>query len=299
MKKKTKHPGKILKMNMKKSGINSRALSDKLEVEKQVIDKILYENGSIDGEMALRLGHYFRDSGEYWINLQKQYELKVAEESIGSKVAKLPSTGKSENRHSNIGWLEEALQGLAFWIGYNRAFYFGYHLHEGALVASARSLIQANMPSDLILYSEWHYKLLVPEKNEDRLNDTKDNNRADFVICSKPRFKIGRECNISNFVQFVFEVKRGTVDNSHFDKDILRLKCYLSASDNDSRAFLLVISEKHRPSKFVNEGDGKAIMGKQCIEDEVCYKVRRVLKAAHSFEKKRSLLSDSITPPAM
>lgn len=274
---------------MERSGINSQFLSDELEVKKQVIDKILDGNGSIDGEMALRLGHYFRDSGEYWINLQKQYELKVAEKSIGSKVAKLPSIGKSENRHSkHIGWLEKALQGLAFWIGYNRAFYFGYHLHEGALVASARSLIQANMPSDLVLYSEWHYKLLVPGKNEDRLNDTKDNNtRADFVICSKPRFKIDREDNISNFVQFVFEVKRGTVDDSHFDKDILRLKRYLSASDNDSRAFLLVISEEHRPSKFVNERDGKAIMGKQYIEETgIYYKIHRVLKAAHSFEKK-------------
>ena len=40
-------------------------------------------------------------------------------------------------------WLENALQGLAFWIGHRHSLFNGYPLVEGALVAEACNLIQA------------------------------------------------------------------------------------------------------------------------------------------------------------
>jgi hypothetical protein len=59
-------------------------------------------------------------------------------------------------------WLEHALQGLAFWIGHRHSFFNSYHLTEGALVAEACNLIQANLPKhQLTLLPECMYKNLV------------------------------------------------------------------------------------------------------------------------------------------
>ena len=41
-------------------------------------------------DTALRLGRFFGTSGEFWLNLQKLYELRVAEQRNGAKIARLP-----------------------------------------------------------------------------------------------------------------------------------------------------------------------------------------------------------------
>jgi hypothetical protein len=58
-------------------------------------------------------------------------------------------------------WLEHALQGLAFWIGHRHSLFRDYPLSEGALVAEACNLIQANLPRELVLMPECVYKNLV------------------------------------------------------------------------------------------------------------------------------------------
>ncbi len=45
---------------------------------------------SITADTALRLGHWFGISPEFWLNLQKLYELRVARAEIGERVKKLP-----------------------------------------------------------------------------------------------------------------------------------------------------------------------------------------------------------------
>jgi plasmid maintenance system antidote protein VapI len=40
--------------------------------------------------MALRLGHFFGTSAEFWLNLQKIYELRIAERESGSRIKELP-----------------------------------------------------------------------------------------------------------------------------------------------------------------------------------------------------------------
>jgi plasmid maintenance system antidote protein VapI len=37
-----------------------------------------------------RLGHWFSTSAEFWLNLQKLYELRLAREEVGDHVEKLP-----------------------------------------------------------------------------------------------------------------------------------------------------------------------------------------------------------------
>ena len=41
-------------------------------------------------DTALRLGHWFGTSPEFWLNLQKLYELRLAREEVGERVDRLP-----------------------------------------------------------------------------------------------------------------------------------------------------------------------------------------------------------------
>jgi plasmid maintenance system antidote protein VapI len=51
---------------------------------------ILNGQRAITGDTALRLGHFFGTSAEFWLNLQKIYELRVAERKIGADIRNLP-----------------------------------------------------------------------------------------------------------------------------------------------------------------------------------------------------------------
>jgi len=44
----------------------------------------------VTADTALRVGHWFRTSAEFWLNLQKLYELRQAQSEIGSGLEKLP-----------------------------------------------------------------------------------------------------------------------------------------------------------------------------------------------------------------
>jgi len=43
----------------------------------------------ITGDTALRLGHYFGSSPQFWLHLQAIYELRIAEAAVGRKVQAL------------------------------------------------------------------------------------------------------------------------------------------------------------------------------------------------------------------
>jgi hypothetical protein len=54
-----------------------------------------YRNHS---DTALRLGHWFGTSPEFWLNLQKHYELRLAREAVGDRIKKLPKLGAARVR---------------------------------------------------------------------------------------------------------------------------------------------------------------------------------------------------------
>lgn len=86
-------------------------------------------------------------------------------------------------------WLEHALQGIAFWIGHRHSLFKDYPLPEGALVAEACNLIQANLPADLILMPELMYKNLVSTSSRPQ---NFGQERADLVLCAIAAKNIGR-----------------------------------------------------------------------------------------------------------
>ena len=66
-------------------------LARRIEVPVNRITQILNGQRAVTGDTALRLGRFFGTSGEFWLNLQKLYELRLAERDHGDEIGRLPS----------------------------------------------------------------------------------------------------------------------------------------------------------------------------------------------------------------
>ncbi len=75
------HPGEILKEEyMVPLNLSSTALAKKLDVTAARINDIVLERRGITADTALRLARFFGGDAESWLNLQHQYDLKIAYE---------------------------------------------------------------------------------------------------------------------------------------------------------------------------------------------------------------------------
>jgi addiction module HigA family antidote len=81
------HPGEILKEELAARGLSANRLSLDLAVPPGRIVKILNHKRAITPETALRLGRYFGNAPQFWMNLQVQYDLAVAEREHGAEIA--------------------------------------------------------------------------------------------------------------------------------------------------------------------------------------------------------------------
>ena len=91
------HPGEHLAEQLEELKMSAAELARNLKVPTNRITEILNGRRAITGDTALRLGHFFRTSPEFWLNLQKIYELRLAEDKCGVMIKDLPTlseTGK-------------------------------------------------------------------------------------------------------------------------------------------------------------------------------------------------------------
>jgi addiction module HigA family antidote len=84
------HPGEHLAAELKTLGMSAAALSREIGVPVNRVTAIINGERAITADTALRLGHWFGTSPEFWLNLQKLYELRIAREDVGAQVDKLP-----------------------------------------------------------------------------------------------------------------------------------------------------------------------------------------------------------------
>lgn len=82
------HPGEILSEELKELGMSARALADALAVPTARVNAILEGRQGITADTALRLSHYLGTTPQFWLNLQKNFELRVAEIQSGNDIAK-------------------------------------------------------------------------------------------------------------------------------------------------------------------------------------------------------------------
>ena len=80
------HPGEHLRDELEELGLSARALASALGVPVNRITQILREERGVTADTALRLGRYFGTSADFWLNLQKLYELRSAERTSGEEI---------------------------------------------------------------------------------------------------------------------------------------------------------------------------------------------------------------------
>ena len=85
------HPGTILKDELYELGISPTEFSRQIDVPPNRVSQIISGKRSITGDTALRFGHWFGVDPEFWINLQSQFELAMADKARGKAIRKLPT----------------------------------------------------------------------------------------------------------------------------------------------------------------------------------------------------------------
>ena len=83
------HPGEILSEEfMKPLAISINRLSRDLHVSPNRIHGIVHGTRTITADTALRLGTYFGVTPETWLNLQTEFDLRVARRAVGEEIAR-------------------------------------------------------------------------------------------------------------------------------------------------------------------------------------------------------------------
>ena len=98
------HPGEHLAEQLEELGMTANELADQIQLPINQMTEILAGQLSISGDTALRLGHFFGTSAEFWMNLQKLYELRIAEKQAGDIISALPTLDKKMKFQSNYNY---------------------------------------------------------------------------------------------------------------------------------------------------------------------------------------------------
>ena len=82
------HPGEILRDELDALEISANTFAKALDVPGNRITTILAGQRGISADTALRLSRYLGTTAGFWMNLQKSYELRIAEVETGEAIEK-------------------------------------------------------------------------------------------------------------------------------------------------------------------------------------------------------------------
>lgn len=91
------HPGEHLAEELQEIGISARELARDLRVPVTRVTEILRGRRGISGDTALRLARYFEVNADFWMNLQKLYELDLARREIDAELAAIVPRPRGEH----------------------------------------------------------------------------------------------------------------------------------------------------------------------------------------------------------
>src|SRR3990172_8093108 len=81
------HPGEVLLEEfIKPLNLSQNRLSIDIGVDTRRINAIVLGRRAITADTALRLARFFGNSPEFWLGLQTQYDLDVAEDHLGKRL---------------------------------------------------------------------------------------------------------------------------------------------------------------------------------------------------------------------
>ena len=84
------HPGEHLAEELTALKMSAAELARQIKVPTNRITEILNGQRGVTGDTALRLGHFFGTSPQFWLNLQNLYDLRIAQQKAGKTIKSLP-----------------------------------------------------------------------------------------------------------------------------------------------------------------------------------------------------------------
>ncbi len=82
------HPGRLLRRELDARKLSASRLALDLAVPSGRITDILNGRRSITADTALRLARYFGNSAQFWIDLQSQHDIAIAEREKGAEITR-------------------------------------------------------------------------------------------------------------------------------------------------------------------------------------------------------------------
>ena len=97
------HPGEVLKGELEESGITPTEFARQISVPPNRVSQIIAGKRSITGDTALRFGHWFGVDPQFWLNLQAQHDLVLADRETGAAIRHLPTRTGIPGKDSAAG----------------------------------------------------------------------------------------------------------------------------------------------------------------------------------------------------
>ena len=82
------HPGRLLRRELASRALSANRLALDIGVPSGRITDILNARRSITADTAVRLGRYFGNTAQFWLDLQSQYDIAVVERESGAEIAR-------------------------------------------------------------------------------------------------------------------------------------------------------------------------------------------------------------------
>jgi addiction module HigA family antidote len=89
------HPGRLLKRELASRALSANRLALDLGVPSGRITDILNGRRSITADTAVRLGRYFGNSAQFWLDLQSQHDIALIERERGAEIAERVKPAKA------------------------------------------------------------------------------------------------------------------------------------------------------------------------------------------------------------
>ena len=84
------HPGEILLEEfLKPMALSQNRLAMELRVPTHRVNGIVHGRRSITADSALRLAKFFGTTPDFWLNLQKSYDLAAAQEELKNELSRI------------------------------------------------------------------------------------------------------------------------------------------------------------------------------------------------------------------
>ena len=98
------HTGRLPRREIEARELSANRLALDLGVPSGRITDILNGRRSISADTAVRLGRYFGNSAQFWLDLQSRYDIAVVERDRGKDIAKRvhPNLGEAERSAKSI-----------------------------------------------------------------------------------------------------------------------------------------------------------------------------------------------------